>query len=78
MSLTRGSKGVTRHTYKQELIKSITMMFKRSTLTPLPPSCLHDMSTSSLAAFREWLTPLIEEKPVLIGPEYRLPPPKKR
>ena len=54
----------TRHTYKQELIKGITSMVRRSSLTPLPETCLKDMSTSSLAAFQEWLEPLVKDNPM--------------
>lgn len=54
----------TRHTFKQELIKRITLSFRRSNILPIPESCLRDMSTSSLAAFEEWAEPLIKANPV--------------
>jgi len=65
--------GSTRHTYKQELIKQITQSFRRSSLTVVPESCLRDMSTSSLAAFQEWLEPLLRDNPSLIPTSHRLP-----
>jgi len=66
--------GCTRHTYKQELIKQITHMFRRSSLSPIPESCLRDMSTSSLALFQEWVEPLIKEHPGVTPASHRLPP----
>jgi hypothetical protein len=68
----------TRHTYKQQLIKEITHMFRRSSLSPIPESCLRDMSTSSLAAFQEWIEPLIKENPSVTPASHRLPPKRKR
>ena len=61
-----------RHTYKRELIKTITQMVRRSSLTTLPESCLRDMSTSSLAAFQEWLEPLVKSNPPLTPASHRL------
>jgi len=63
----------TRHTYKQELIKAITHMVKRSSLTAVPESCLRDMSTSSLAAFQEWVEPIIKVTAHLTPASHRLP-----
>lgn len=62
----------TRHTYKQELIKGITHMVRRSSLVAVPESCLRDMSTSSLAAFQEWLEPLVKANPPLVPASHRL------
>lgn len=55
--------GGTRKTYKKELIKDITSLVRRSSLTPIPESCLSDMSTISLAAFQEWLEPIVLANP---------------
>lgn len=63
----------TRHTFKQELITRITGMVRRSSLDTVPPSCLKDMSTSSLSAFQEWLEPLLKANPPLIPSTHRLP-----
>jgi hypothetical protein len=70
--------GGTRHTFKQELIKDITHMMRRSSLEPLPESCLRDMSTSSLAAFKEWLEPIIKDNPQVTPVSHHLPSGKKR
>lgn len=70
--------GGTRHTFKQELIKDITHMVRRSSLESLPESCLRDMSTSSLAAFKEWLDPIIKGNPQVTPVSHHLPPGKKK
>ena len=62
----------TRHTFKQELIIRITRMFHKSSLPAIPASCLRDMSTSSLAAFEEWVQPLIQNNPQVTPATHQL------
>lgn len=71
---------ISRHTYKQELIEKIEHMFRKSSLKQLPPSCLTDMSTASLAAFLEWIEPVLEANPTIPSsqPALRLPAGKPR
>lgn len=66
-----------RNSYKQELIRSITLMSKRSSLPAVPDACLRDMSTSSLAAFQEWLEPIIKAHPTVTPDTHRLLPKKR-
>jgi len=66
-----------RYTYKKELIKAITIMVRRSSLTTVPESCLRDMSTSSLASFQEWLEPLVKGNPSITPASHRLVGKKK-
>ncbi len=70
--------GQTRHTFKQELITRITRSFKHTSLPPIPPSCLRDMSTSSLAAFEEWIEPIMAEHPALTPATHQLTGKKRK
>lgn len=47
-------------TFKQEMIQTIGVAMKNSTLPPLPLQCLEDMSTASLVAFEKWIQMIIQ------------------